>query len=1115
MAYKNYVNKFYSEKGVRWDIEIWSLSNSSLSSVEFKTGKGGFKLSYKGSDDRQDITMPSEVTIPFMVSNSSDETFVDSILSSPDGEHFVVIRRNFVIYWWGNLNAGFDAKENQHYPFVTSLKANDFLGEVVNNKENFVIDTQDYAVSKILEYYVEVSKIVSNNWDDDVFPLSDDELSIYTNFRWTAPGQFSYADDKNKLAMFAANPMAFEGGGDSIGLFKKSKAFKEILKSLGLKVFLADGKLYCIQPYNYTENTVLIQKLKAKNPNILIGIANEVVDNRQNAQNDSSVTPTQDSGFINDYWILEPQDYTDSNQNWQSNGSCTSITNNKFNIALTSSFLYIDLAQGQYCLSYSENDSSTYIEKFEGGGAVTLLSESGQINFTVGAGGAELRVRSSATGNVFVEYIGLQKGSFFNRQFLAGQVFRYDRPISKVKATFNSGMASAQALSNFPIFPILGAGSVIPSSQSVYETALTEFGIVSATSTDTLTLYVNLFYGEKFDYLAAINNVTHFGGVITAKLKIGGLYLTGDVNGTLSWSSTNSNFTITMPISEPVNSGSYINSSFGEPNVYIFNANLTSTVPYFTGAGTEAYIGANYPVTLPPLSSGGVCSLQFVSGTINYYQDPDTSNPNSTPTALSVTKNNLQTKFFTGQHWFSNFSMQTRYLSITSSSLNSGNGVVFSSSTSLENYQIVDLGTISLGTTGQSDTNINTIKRLDSSANFTAPTSIQVDNQGFSYGYMTQLLLEQYLEPQINPLEIVEGEYYVNDFSAFKSIVLGGSKYVFYEGSLNAATDIVSGSWYKITTSSETITSVNTGPISLPETGDQNQGKPPIQVDNLPGTIKNLTDSSNFVKNWIKYNSVGVTDAEMTAGTAKTKIQLLSNTRSKLYSTQKLVLLRPDLSHPAILTKDGTDNSGQSSIDIASFTPSVNYPAGSIIAISTFDLTNVIANSPPSSPVTPGGANTNVQYNNNGSFGGDSGMTYNSSTGDLSLSGNILPGITKIKVLHSDFIPNQGGRPVMIDESGTTRWLESFSNLRIYATVSIPRGFKATEVVIYGNDTQSFKVLEGSVDSASTSSKGSGSVGTLLDITDVNSTGINYLLLQVEQSSTSKVYGALVTIAKI
>ncbi len=139
MAYKNYVNKFYSQRGNRYDIEIWSKSDSSLDSVEFATGKGGFKLSYKGGDDRQDITMPSEVTIPFIVSNADDESFINGLLTAEDKEYFIVIKRNFVLFWWGNLNAGFDAKENNYYPYISTIKANDFLGEIVNDNDYSVI----------------------------------------------------------------------------------------------------------------------------------------------------------------------------------------------------------------------------------------------------------------------------------------------------------------------------------------------------------------------------------------------------------------------------------------------------------------------------------------------------------------------------------------------------------------------------------------------------------------------------------------------------------------------------------------------------------------------------------------------------------------------------------------------------------------------------------------------------------------------------------------------------------------------------------------------------------------------------------------------------------------
>ena len=1126
MAYKNYVNQFYSEKGVRWDIEIWSQSNSSVSSVEFKTGSDGFRLSYKGGDDRRDVVMPSEVTIPFVVSNAADQTFIDSILSGEDGEFFVIIRRNFVIYWWGTLNAGFDAKENNYYPYITTIKANDSIGDVMNNTDESVIDTQDYKLSSILTYYAEVSKIVSNNWDDDVFPQGSDEPLFRTNIRWTAPGQFSYLDSRNKLAMFSANPIAFESGGASVGQFKKSVAFKEMLKAFGLKVFLAEGRLYCIQPYNYTEDTVLIQKLKASNPDLLIGTAYETIDNRQNAQNDSSVAATQDSGFISEEWILNPADFTDSI--WEANGSCTSITSNKFNIALTTSYLYIELTEGQYCLSYSENDLTTYIEKFEGGAATTLLDESGQVNVTVGSGGAELRVRNYSTGDVNVEYIGLQKGKFFNRQFLAGTSFRYDRPLSKVLATFNSGVASATAMSNFPLQT---EGADIPVSDTIY-TSLTSIGSLITTSVETITLYLNLYYGEKFDYLSAINNVTHLGGVITCKLKVGGLYLTGDVFGTLSWTGTDSTFTITMPISEPTNYSGSISGDFANPNTYIFNANLPSTAPYFTGAGTEAYIGVNQPINLPSLSSGGVVSLQFVSATLNYYDDPDTSNPNSAPTPLTVTKNNLQTRFFTGYRYFSNWLPATQYLSLTSTTPNQdGNAQVFSTSTTLDNYKKVDLGTLLLGTTGEAETNINTIKRLDTSGDYTPPTGIQIDNAGPVFAYMTSLLLEQYLEPQVNPLEILQGEYYVNDFSAFKSIVLDGSKYVFFEGTLTASTDIVSGSWYKMAASSETITSTGSGPIIvITDDGTMGEGKPPTQLDVMPSIITGLTNDNINIKNWIKYNSVGVSDTAISS--TDTKIDLANNSRSKLYNGQKLIFARPDLSHPIIVTKSGDSTTSDSQIDLASFTPSVTYPAGSILAIAEFDLSNVITGGGGST--SPGGSDTQVQFNDGGSFGADSDFTYNKTTNSLSVTGRFEGSNIGSKTYY-----NSSSSKLYYYLNPSDFNLSSNSSVNIYsrdkggsvvssaydsraddtmAFVNLPVGYKIKDLIVYSNVNISFNLEYGSFNTDTfTAIQSGGTTNSTLFLSSAETVDERrYYIVRVEYTATTdEIWGGRITLEKV
>jgi len=135
--------------------------------------------------------------------------------------------------------------------------------------------------------------------------------------------------------------------------------------------------------------------------------------------------------------------------------------------------------------------------------------------------------------------------------------------------------------------------------------------------------------------------------------------------------------------------------------------------------------------------------------------------------------------------------------------------------------------------------------------------------------------------------------------------------------------------------------------------------------------------------------------------------------------------------------------------------------------------------------------------------------------GNLSLTGNILPGITEVKILPRDFIPDDGGRPAMIDDTGSDRWLESHGTLKLYANVEIPIGFKATHVHIYGSATSAITVYEADVNSKTVTSKGTGNIGTNLNITDVTADATNYILIELSQASGEEVYGGIMTIAKV
>ena len=115
-----------------------------------------------------------------------------------------------------------------------------------------------------------------------------------------------------------------------------------------------------------------------------------------------------------------------------------------------------------------------------------------------------------------------------------------------------------------------------------------------------------------------------------------------------------------------------------------------------------------------------------------------------------------------------------------------------------------------------------------------------------------------------------------------------------------------------------------------------------------------------------------------------------------------------------------------------------------------------------------------------------------------------------------DFIADDGGRPLGIDDTGSTRFLESFSTNKMYASVEIPRGFKATRLDIYGDSTSAVTVYEANINSSTVTSKGTGNVGTAITFTsNVDSSATNYLLIELDQTSTEKIYGGTIAISKI
>jgi len=120
-----------------------------------------------------------------------------------------------------------------------------------------------------------------------------------------------------------------------------------------------------------------------------------------------------------------------------------------------------------------------------------------------------------------------------------------------------------------------------------------------------------------------------------------------------------------------------------------------------------------------------------------------------------------------------------------------------------------------------------------------------------------------------------------------------------------------------------------------------------------------------------------------------------------------------------------------------------------------------------------------------------------------------------IKILPSNFIADNGGRPLAIDDSSSNRWLESHGTHTMFASVEIPLGFKATHIHIYGDGTSAMTVYRADIDGRAIVGLGTGNIGTNLAITNTTANSTNYILIQLAQTSGEQVNGGIMTIAPV
>ena len=131
---------------------------------------------------------------------------------------------------------------------------------------------------------------------------------------------------------------------------------------------------------------------------------------------------------------------------------------------------------------------------------------------------------------------------------------------------------------------------------------------------------------------------------------------------------------------------------------------------------------------------------------------------------------------------------------------------------------------------------------------------------------------------------------------------------------------------------------------------------------------------------------------------------------------------------------------------------------------------------------------------------------------DLSFSNTVYGthhGYTDIWLPPSDFMSSKSA--IIYDTGGV---IDNTASAVLYVFAIIPSGATATHVHIYGNDTSDVVVYQKAFNAATETSKGTGNVGTNIDITDVTGGDNVYLAIKVTpgDQDTTRIYGGKITL---
>ena len=1058
------------QAGTTWYVQLWKKDYVGDSS-SINLGGEGFEIKWSGQGDTRDTQfLNSECVLDVYAENTTDEDLIYDIFSKGDRAYYIRIYKNGEassdIWWFGWVNPSFSKIENTPFPYKVNIKATDSIG-TFSKRSYDVLSSVNYGLLERVNTHIKdfgdkmgLYDLSDNLLSDGTFPLPNVNWAYSSS--WSIPtggGQIDYDGLASSTLRQSITPIT---QGDNItfsitilNLAEGEVASIAITNQNGDVMLQETSSVYLNFSTNGNhivsgaslESATQIKLQPWGGSTVSFSVTDVVVLNGT----DSNASPCP----IENHWFQTSIDWWRDGDAYQSD--------DPFYLYRTSKAAYI---------KKPDEDPQMYKEYDVLKGALktfntTCVLSEGKYNFIqpnnwMGNTNGWTRVyqydvggdNRDTTASTLVNLLSVNQT---DATILAGSSITFEPSFKEVVANYKRIPDLVVLISNENTNTALNLGYIDAAAGSI------EFKL-SGTHNQT---YLTSTVGSN---LPSGYEVPNWG--IETSVNIDISITDGTNTYYLDWSGTSSNsstsigtWSLTNNLCSAVCGYSYPNSETGA------NPTNDPTVSYPTRSTrigeywemVSHFIQTVRTTAAPPIS--GVLSVQMNGlSFIRRYNEstgslelmPITMGPESYVTILNADSHIQSIEI--------------------SDAENSVNHVNFSASQNTNiSEESFDLGNVTVGSPipGEDYTlnQFNIAHDLSGEVRYVSD-GFRRGNSG-NYSSVTQLLVDEFLQLQVEPLEILQAEIFSSTISPTKllkySINDDGSYnyYAFMGGSFSPRDETMNGEWYKVSASATVIQ----------EEDDPSFSPLPPNTNYLLSNFKSETNTL------LNENSLGVTSTEYVSGTSINKIDFNGTLRGKIYDGQKLSLQRYTGNSFMIVEVDGDQAIGLSAIDIQSITPDITIPIGSTLSVLTYDLSNVI---------TPGTATP-----------------------------NLYKGVTEtaiyIKAQDFNMWNKTGYNSYTRDDLGSVQPSGYATRTEVYASTFIPIGYKVTAVDVYSSQNRTLATFTSRIISDTTVAQGTGTANTTITLaTPWVSVLAEYFIISYEiGASTDEIYGAKLTIIEV